>query len=252
MSFPSTSNFNSATARSAWWKNLRSQQVCEGVGTGLIVALQIVLRGALKPGWRGPDGASHSVRPAVDGTWGPITAAALWSYAGTRGPEAIAVRPTVEIDILGKKISVASTRLALWLAFYAPRHVDLAEGTGTVVREDAPILSPITLDEIQLPDDVILWKWLQRPAVPGDLTALGAQVPVCRTISFSDLGQRDDLPGDLPGKVPVPPATPPPPTWVPPVAPPPAQASGSGGGGFFVAIIAAVVAVAVLRKKRRR
>ncbi len=239
MTYPARSNFTTALPEDAWWENLATREVCSGVGVGLIVALQLVLQGALKPPWRGPDGVSHSTRPKVDGNWGPITAAALWAYAGMRGKEDR--RGTVAVDISQKRISLASAVLALWLTYYTKRLVELPEGTGFVKREDPAILGATDIENIVIPEDAELWKWLQRPNVPGDLASFGAALPVCRP----KLGGRDIGPGGV-----VPPFGTPPTS--PPTSPPEVSKGDSGWGWIVLAGIGTAVVVVALKKKKGR
>jgi len=165
------SDFLSATPGSAWWKNDRTAEVCSSTGAGVIASLQLVLRNALRGPWTSYDG-THTSRPLVDGSWGPGTNAALWAYLALLG---FADRGVVAVSGSQQKISVATLRLGLWVAFYQPRRVDLDIQGERVRRVD------------QIPSDAQLLSWKTRPPVPGDLLGLGAVVPVCLSEQIADL-----------------------------------------------------------------
>lgn len=170
------SNWKTVT-QTARWRNLRDKTVCSAVGVGVIAAFQVIARNALRPSWTSYDGA-HSARNPIDGTWGPITQAALYALAKLAGASS-ATLSQLEADGRAHKITRASATVLVWLAYYVERRVDLDVGGSRNTTPQPPVLGPLELAQIELPEGSTLPTWNERPALPSNLDVLGAQLPTC-------------------------------------------------------------------------
>lgn len=161
----------------AVWSNLRDRKSCSAVGVGIIAAFQIVARNALRAPWTSYDG-QHSTRVPIDGTWGPITQAALYTVGKMRALDGLTLD---KLKSAGgsKTITLESAKAMVWLSYYSPRNVDLDVGGEKVVRTDPARLGNLSYQQLELPASTVLPVWNIRPSLPGDLDALGSQTPAC-------------------------------------------------------------------------
>jgi len=170
------SDWKAETAQ-AQWSNLRDRKSCSAVGVGVIAAFQAVARNALRAPWTSYDG-QHSTRVPIDGTWGPITQAALYTVGKMRALDASTL-DAIKSAGAAKSITLASAKALVWLSYYSPRNVDLDVDGEKVVRTDPARLGNLSFQQLELPADTRLPTWNIRPSLPGDLDALGSQAPTC-------------------------------------------------------------------------
>lgn len=171
---------------SGTWINRARNTRCTVPPIAFVAALQTVLRNALRGPWQSWDG-SHATRPTIDGTWGPVTAAALWTLAKIRGASAQTL-DDLRDSARTRAVTPEALRAGVWIAYHQPRLVDLDVGGARVQRTDPAELGTLDLEAIEVPaNDTI--KFGVRPALPGDLGVLGAQSPVCLPLTPGiDLG----------------------------------------------------------------
>lgn len=184
--FPSDWNSASTNPEQAWWRSQigNGTAICTTVGIGALGALQEVLMNGLRPPWKGPDGTSYSTRVRIDGNFGPATAAAMWAYAKLIGAQA-SILATIAAAYRAKKISLPLMQIALWLAYYQPRHsdIDIGNPAKKTVSTDVAILGVQPLSAISIPANAIPWVWLGRPNAPSNMLQLADWMPGCTTAS---------------------------------------------------------------------
>ena len=167
------------TVNASWFvKRADRTSQCSTSGHGVIANVQEMLANALRAPWGSYDG-SHSTRPVPDGNWGPITNAALWTYAGLKG----ASRGTLDAirAVAGtKKITLPVLQFALWLAYYQPRIVDRDVGGVRQQLVEPPLEGVVSsADLVTFPADTIPPTFGQRPEIPTERSGLGAVEPTC-------------------------------------------------------------------------
>lgn len=217
----------------ATWNNLVARKACTAVGIGVIAAAQTVFRNALRGPWTSWDG-SHELRPVSDGNWGPITQAALWSYAKLKGAND-ATLAQLKSAAQAKRITLESARVLVWCAYYQPRSVDLDVGGERNTTPQPAVLGALDLAQLTMPGDTKLPTWNIRPSLPPNLDALGAQLPAC-----IDMVDPTTLGGG--GSTPTPNTNTNTNTNTMP----------GGGGGLGALAIGAAALLAVLASKRRK
>lgn len=163
MSWPNRSVWSSIDPQTAWWYTgvniigtapFATASVCQTIGPSVVIHLQQILKDALAPGWKIPDGESQAGRPLVTGYLDTGTLGALAAYATMLGdaPSADMVPEIMDavgqVGQTGAKATPALTRYILWVTYYRKSIVVADEFFGGARTTRAPMLGEMPPDRI--------------------------------------------------------------------------------------------------------